>query len=90
MPKFIISRTRIMVPLMLAGFIALMCAGPGTIILLALPRLSPESELEVRSLIAGGRKIDAIKRVRDLKRVSLEAAKDYVESLPGTSMTGER
>jgi hypothetical protein len=56
----------------------------------ALPRLSPESELEVRSLIAGGRKIDAIKQVRKLTRVSLDAAKDYIESLLGTSMTGER
>jgi len=35
MPKFIISRTRAVVPLLLAGFIALMSAGPGTIILLA-------------------------------------------------------
>ena len=30
-----------------------------------------------------GRKIDAIKRVRDLKRVSLEAAKDYGRKLSG-------
>lgn len=49
----------------------------------AVPRLSPGGELEVRSLIAEGKKIEAIKRVRELTRVNLEAAKDCVEAYRG-------
>ena len=35
MPKFTLSKARVVLPVLIAGFIALMFAGPGTIILLA-------------------------------------------------------
>ncbi len=35
MPKFKLTPARVVLPVLIAGFIALMCAGPGTIILLA-------------------------------------------------------
>jgi ribosomal protein L7/L12 len=38
-------------------------------------------EREVRELIAQGQKIEAIKKVREAKRLSLKDAKDYVDIL---------
>ena len=35
MPRFALSKARVVLPVLIAGFIALMSAGPGTIILLA-------------------------------------------------------
>lgn len=43
--------------------------------------LPPEVEAEVRALIAANRKIDAIKRVREITRSSLRDAKDLVERM---------
>jgi ribosomal protein L7/L12 len=37
---------------------------------------------EVSALLAGGNKIEAIKRVRELTGLGLKEAKDYVDSLP--------
>ncbi|MDB5707811.1 MAG: hypothetical protein JWN66_4927 [Sphingomonas bacterium] len=43
--------------------------------------LSPEVEAQVRTLLAAGRKIDAIKLARDVTRLGLKDTKDLVESL---------
>jgi ribosomal protein L7/L12 len=49
--------------------------------------VAPATDPEVRALLAGGNKIAAIKRVRELTGMGLKEAKDYVESwsptLPG-------
>jgi ribosomal protein L7/L12 len=45
-------------------------------------QLDAASDAEVRALLAGGNKIAAIKRVRELTGMGLKAAKDYVEALP--------
>ena len=47
------------------------------------PRLSSEAELEIRKLMEGGARLEAIKRVSELTGADLKAAKDYVESLSG-------
>jgi len=47
--------------------------------------LRPIGELdlaEVSALLAGGNKIEAIRRVRELTGLGLKEAKDYVESMP--------
>jgi ribosomal protein L7/L12 len=41
----------------------------------------PTADPEVRALLAGGNKIAAIKRVRELTGMGLKEAKDYVEAL---------
>lgn len=43
--------------------------------------LSPEVEAKVVALIAAGRKIEAIKVVRDATRMGLQDSKDLVEAL---------
>jgi large subunit ribosomal protein L7/L12 len=43
--------------------------------------LSPEVEAEVVALISAGRKIEAIKVVRDATRMGLQDSKDLVEAL---------
>lgn len=43
--------------------------------------ISPGDELEIRDLIAEGRKIDAIRTVRRLTGMDLQEATSYVESL---------
>ena len=44
--------------------------------------ISPETlEFEVRELIRQGRKVMAVKRVRELTGMGLKEAKDYVDSL---------
>jgi ribosomal protein L7/L12 len=44
---------------------------------------APAADLaEVSALLAGGNKIEAIKRVRELTGLGLKEAKDYVDSLP--------
>jgi ribosomal protein L7/L12 len=48
-------------------------------------RLDPSAERDLRQLLAGGQKIEAIKRVRELTSLGLKEAKDYVESLPSAS-----
>ncbi len=47
------------------------------------PPAQPDAagEAEVRALLAGGNKIAAIKRVRELTGMGLKEAKDYVEAL---------
>ncbi len=45
-------------------------------------QLDPAGEQAVRELLAGGNKLEAIKRVRELTGLGLKEAKDYVESLP--------
>ena len=169
MPKFTWSKWRVLIPALIAGFFAIMCAGPGILILPAsarlterivcpqganieyrrvrysyhrpgestleincvdqsgkrsedvagpviltlfgiyfvpffvlllfltltaaarttppeqLPRLEQEAEREVRDLLTQGRKIDAIRRVRELTRADLKQAKDYVDSLSNVS-----
>ena len=45
------------------------------------PALPPEILEEVRSLVGRGRKIDAIKRVREVTHLGLGEAKDLVERL---------
>ena len=47
--------------------------------------LDPAGEHAVRSLLAGGNKLEAIKRVRELTGLGLKEAKDYVDSLPLSS-----
>ena len=47
----------------------------------AAPPVAVPIEAQVKELIAQGRKIEAIKLVRETNRVSLEAAKDSVESI---------
>ena len=47
----------------------------------AVPELPPEILAEVRSLIGQDRKIEAIKRVREVTRLGLGEAKDLVERL---------
>lgn len=46
------------------------------------PQALAEAEREVRELAAGGRKIEAIRRVRELTGVGLKEAKDWVDRLP--------
>lgn len=41
--------------------------------------LSPQQEAEIRALLANGRLIDAIKRVREIGKISLKEAKDLVD-----------
>jgi ribosomal protein L7/L12 len=41
----------------------------------------------INALVAGGNKIEAIKRVRELTGMGLKEAKDYVEALPLTGTT---
>src|SRR6185295_4582144 len=48
----------------------------------SLVRLDPSAERELRELVAGDKKIEAIKRVRELTGLGLKEAKDYVEALP--------
>jgi large subunit ribosomal protein L7/L12 len=43
--------------------------------------LPPETEAQVRLLIAAGRKIDAIKLTRDTTRLGLKECKDLVDAL---------
>ena len=43
--------------------------------------LTPEGEAEVRALVQARRKIEAIKRLRELKPMSLREAKDWVERM---------
>ena len=43
--------------------------------------LSPEVEAQVRTLVAGGRKIEAIKLTRNATHLGLKESKDLVESL---------
>ncbi|OWR30192.1 hypothetical protein CDO73_13685 [Saccharibacillus sp. O23] len=40
-----------------------------------------EGDEQLRSLVAKGRKIEAIKKAREMYNMSLKEAKDYVESL---------
>ena len=47
-----------------------------------LAQLDAAGDAEVRALLAGGNKIAAIKRVRELTGMGLKDAKDYVEALP--------
>ena len=47
----------------------------------AIPVLPPEILEEVRTLVGQGRKIDAIKRVREVTHFGLGEAKDLVERL---------
>jgi hypothetical protein len=46
-----------------------------------LQALPAEVEAEVRAMVGQGRKLDAIKRVREVTRMSLGEAKDYVEKM---------
>lgn len=46
-----------------------------------LAELTPETEAQIRSLIAAGRKIDAIKLTRDATRLGLKECKDLVDAL---------
>ena len=43
--------------------------------------LSPEAEAEIRALVRDRRKIEAIKRLRQLRPMSLRAAKEWVERM---------
>lgn len=43
--------------------------------------LPPETEAQVRLLIAAGRKIDAIKLTRDTTRLGLKECKDFMDTL---------
>lgn len=43
--------------------------------------LDPDDQSEIRSLMASGRKIDAIKRYRELTGSGLKASKEMVETL---------
>lgn len=172
MPKFKWSKWRILIPAFVAGFLAIMCAGPGTLLVPAavkmtgsvvcrqgaeieyrrvrygyhrpgesavevrcvdrdgrhsedvfgravlalfgvyfvlffapllflslrvaeapatseqLPVLEPAAEREVRDLLAAGRKVDAIRRVRELTGAGLRQAKDYVELLSKADSPG--
>ncbi len=45
------------------------------------PRSSSEGDEMLRSLVAKGRKIEAIKEAREMYNFSLKEAKNYVESL---------
>ncbi|MDP5277550.1 ribosomal protein L7/L12 [Sphingomonas sp. DG1-23] len=47
----------------------------------AVTTLPPETEAEVRALLAAGRKIEAIKLARDAAHLGLKQAKDLVESM---------
>ncbi len=47
----------------------------------SLPGLLPEEEAEIRELVGRRRKIEAIKRLRELRPMSLKDAKDHVERL---------
>ena len=47
----------------------------------AAPARTEPIEVQVKGLIAQGRKIEAIKLVRETNRISLEAAKDSVEAI---------
>jgi ribosomal protein L7/L12 len=44
--------------------------------------LGGEHDLEIQQLIAQGKTIDAIKRVRELTGLGLKESKDYVDQLP--------
>ena len=43
--------------------------------------LAPELEQRLKLLLAGGKKIEAIKALRDATGLSLKAAKDYVDAM---------
>ncbi|UKS29719.1 ribosomal protein L7/L12 [Paenibacillus sp. HWE-109] len=43
--------------------------------------LAPELEQRLQVLLAGGKKIEAIKELRDAAGLSLKAAKDYVDAM---------
>lgn len=43
--------------------------------------LPPEAEAEIRELLRGRRKIEAIKRLRRIRPMSLREAKDFVERM---------
>lgn len=46
------------------------------------PGISTETlEFEVRELVRRGRKVEAVKKVRELTGMDLKAAKDFVDSL---------
>jgi ribosomal protein L7/L12 len=45
--------------------------------------IGPDHQAEIRSLVAAGDKIEAIKRVRQLTGMGLKEAKDYVDQLDG-------
>ena len=64
------------------GYIQLPRAAPPS----AMPSLGPDGDRDVRVLLASGQKIQAIKLVRELTRMGLKEAKDYVESLPPASL----
>ena len=49
------------------------------------PDLSDELEREVRILLAQGRKIEAVKRVREVTNWGLKASKDFVDALQDNS-----
>ena len=49
--------------------------------------LAPDEE--IRDLLARGKKIQAIKRVRELTGMGLKEAKDYVEALPHAPPLGQ-
>ncbi len=49
--------------------------------------LAPDEE--IRDLLAHGKKIQAIKRVRELTGMGLKEAKDYVEALPHAPPLGQ-
>jgi ribosomal protein L7/L12 len=44
-------------------------------------QFAPGSHEEIQALVAQGKKIDAIKRVREMTGLGLKEAKDYVEQL---------
>ena len=44
-------------------------------------QLPPEIEQEIRNLVSGGRKVEAVQRVFQLTRAGLKNAKDYVDGL---------
>lgn len=43
--------------------------------------IAPELEQRLQLLLAGGKKIEAIKELRDATGLSLKAAKDYVDAM---------
>ena len=48
--------------------------------------LPPDAEEEIRLLVENGRKIEAVKRVRQLSSTGLKEAKDYVDQLGQVSV----
>lgn len=51
--------------------------------------LTPEAELEVKRLLAQGKKLEAIKLMRELAGIGLREAEDYVETLPAALVTDQ-